>query len=902
MRRWIPAFVLAALAAVAARPLWSVQFLFSYDAPLHLFRLFALDLTLRQGVIYPRWLLDLAYGYGYPIFDFYPPFAAYTAETLHLLGLGFAGAVKASFTFGIIAALSGAYRLGVELFPGENHSKAVGVLTAAAYVFFPYFMVGLYTRGALAEVLAVAFLPWIIWSLRRAIRHQTAGAVTLLALLLAILVVTHSLTALICTPLFGAFLVLELRHMPSRRTRACAAAGLSAMLAAALAAFYWLPFLDELRLVRMGAGMDILSDIFESNFLKPEAVIQPSIVYDYGGPPVPLGLAAMVIGAFVILGALVFGPRLRGRSTILFFGGVAALATIAVTEPARELWLVIPLSNMVQSVWRVELLANLGISVVIGSLPLVISAALENQKSSARFSGTATELTALAASALTVVVLLWTTLGNLAPAEILLPNDVFDLAHLARFEVSGASPGTTTFGEYMPRAAQAPDLLSYVAQGTGIASSTAPDIELLQHNGMEWELEVSTPAPVSIPFRLFFFPDRSAAVDGVPTSLHSSTPLGLLTVDVPAGTHRVQISAASTPARQIGEAVSILAALVAAGLIVFACWRREPGAWMLLILAGSLLLVILLPLLAALTAQPLPLEKKYVPVSPGYSLIGVTIDRGRLDTGTWRVSDPIDHLHIRAYWEVNTSGIATSPLVWRLADGSGRVWAQRAQLPRYGTAPQQTWVAREIVEDAYDLPLSAPVPSGSYFLQVSAFAGTNFVNAGSITLGAASGPAAAVPPAPENPVNAFFGNQIRLVGFDAPATALSGGQYGLTLYWVAEGDIIRDYTASVQLLAPDGKLAAQHDSITGEGLNPTSLWVPGEPVAERRQIELPAGLRPGTYTLIALMYDLKDLKRLGVSTEAGPSSDNAVVLRQVAVSGNSQFGLPGLLPGLASPW
>jgi len=96
--------------------------------------------------------------------------------------------------------------------------------------------------------------------------------------------------------------------------------------------------------------------------------------------------------------------------------------------------------------------------------------------------------------------------------------------------------------------------------------------------------------------------------------------------------------------------------------------------------------------------------------------------------------------------------------------------------------------------------------------------------------------------------------------------------------------VLEDLTASLQLLAPDGKLVAQHDSITGEGLDPSSLWFPDRPTAERRQLDLPANLKPGTYTMIALLYRLSDMQRLPVMLETGPAYDNAVVLGQVQIA------------------
>ena len=75
---------------------------YSDDGLLHLFRTFAIDRTIHAGVLYPRWLPDLGYGYGYPIFDFYPPLASYIVETIHLLGAGFALATNVTF-IGIVA-------------------------------------------------------------------------------------------------------------------------------------------------------------------------------------------------------------------------------------------------------------------------------------------------------------------------------------------------------------------------------------------------------------------------------------------------------------------------------------------------------------------------------------------------------------------------------------------------------------------------------------------------------------------------------------------------------------------------------------------------------------------------------------------------------------------------------
>ncbi len=899
MRRWISYLILVALTALAARPFWSTEFLASYDGPLHLFRLLALDLTLKQGVVYPRTLLDLAYGYGYPIFDFYPPFAAYLGETLHLFGLDFAQAIQAAFTLSIGLALFGAYALSMELFAPfalpRGEGELVGVLAAVAYVFFPYFMVGLYSRGALAETLALAILPWLVWSLRCTLTRQTLVYALCASLCLALLFLTHSLTTVILAPLLVVYTLFELFRMADElRLKALSYAALSALLGTGLAAFYWLPFVAELPLVRMGRGLDILSDIFETNFLKPEALVQPSLLYEYGGPPVPLGLVPLALGALALLGALFAGARLKQRGTILFFGAVAILAALAITEPARDLWSVTSLSSMIQSVWRVELLIDLSLALVIGSLPLVLFALTKRIRENSRRFADAPSFLMIGLTAVVALCLIWTSTANLAPAEILFPREVFDRAHLARFEISGASPGTTTFGEYMPATMTAPDLVHARAPVTNKANTAPPSVRLIEQRGTQWMLAVTSLMPVSVPLRLFYFPDWQATIDGQPARVYSSTEMGLLTVDVPAGTHEVRLYTQDTPVRQVGAAISGVAALIVLALLVLAIRRRESGAWRPLLASMVPLIVLGLPALAALTAPAGPLQNTPLNISSGLDLLGLRVEDARLDAQVWHVPEARDDLHLRIYWRVRRSGQADNAFTWRLVDNAGQVWAQRTQLPRYGTALQRTWMFNEMIADDYDLPLTAQISPGTYSLQVSPGPNPDYATVGQIELEKGSRPTDGAELKFANPVNALFDNRIRLLGYTAAPVADPGRPYAVTLSWQAERDLLEDYTVSVQLLDPGGKLVAQRDSITGEGLNPTSLWLPGQATHERRQLDLPRELKPGTYTLLALMYHLSDMKRLTVVTQAGRASNDAVVLGPVQILG----GAPNIFANL----
>jgi hypothetical protein len=95
----------------------------------------------------------------------------------------------------------------------------------------------------------------------------------------------------------------------------------------------------------------------------------------------------------------------------------------------------------------------------------------------------------------------------------------------------------------------------------------------------------------------------------------------------------------------------------------------------------------------------------------------------------------------------------------------------------------------------------------------------------------------------------------------------------VTLYWLALREMGQNYKVFVHLLGPDGAVIAQHDGDPVGGYTPTSRWRPGQIIADRHVIELPAGLAPGDYPLRAGMYQVEPLRNLTVDP---PTPDNRV--------------------------
>src|SRR5258705_13602850 len=80
---WGPAAALAALWLLAFWPVARAGYAGIGDGLNHFYRLVGFEHLLRQGSWVPRWGADLGFGYGYPLFNYYPSFTYYLGAFFH---------------------------------------------------------------------------------------------------------------------------------------------------------------------------------------------------------------------------------------------------------------------------------------------------------------------------------------------------------------------------------------------------------------------------------------------------------------------------------------------------------------------------------------------------------------------------------------------------------------------------------------------------------------------------------------------------------------------------------------------------------------------------------------------------------------------------------------------------
>lgn len=303
---------------------------------------------LRQGNPYPRWLPQSHGGLGSPAFYYYPPLAFYLTGLFGLAGLSTYSSIVAAFFIGLLASGFLMHRWLVET---GARSPLLGALLFMA---LPYHMLDFYGRGALAEFVAIAFVPLVALGVKRAI----AGRPLLLAIGYAALILTHLPLAL----LTSLFLVVPYACWLCRKTP-WSLLRLAVPLAVGLAvsAFYLLPalLLDRHRDAEQLWSLATLTT--ENWSLWRWNVAGPS-------PEMRSAVAAAMLGLVMPIVLLLFSDQRRW--------GLYALATCALGAGIVPGFWSLPLLEAVQYPFRLLPIAEFAVATGIArtSLPRLLRA------------------------------------------------------------------------------------------------------------------------------------------------------------------------------------------------------------------------------------------------------------------------------------------------------------------------------------------------------------------------------------------------------------------------------------------------------------------------------------------------------------------------------------------------
>jgi hypothetical protein len=197
-----------------------------------------------------------------------------------------------------------------------------------------------------------------------------------------------------------------------------------------------------------------------------------------------------------------------------------------------------------------------------------------------------------------------------------------------------------------------------------------------------------------------------------------------------------------------------------------------------------------------------------------------------------------------------------------LAGRDGLIVAQAEQ--------ELTWLAGEVVAVTVPLTISAKAAPARGVWQVAMPSEATSVNGRVLEMPLRLQTVKIAPerpfvPEPQIITDAVFGERLALVGYDLIENE-NEGISTITFYWQALVPLAEDYTTFVHGLSADGTLLTQVDSQPQAGAYPTSIWTPGEVVADMKVLNLPQE-RP--LRLVVGAYLLETGERLSLPDGAG---------------------------------
>jgi 4-amino-4-deoxy-L-arabinose transferase-like glycosyltransferase len=256
----------------------------------------------------------------------------------------------------------------------------------------------------------------------------------------------------------------------------------------------------------------------------------------------------------------------------------------------------------------------------------------------------------------------------------------------------------------------------------------------------------------------------------------------------------------------------------------------------------------------AASRLPVPLLPKPVAVAEGLDLLGASVPVGEIAAG--------QPLAVELLWQGHGGLADLRPEILLSQDGDVLVVDNEG--PVNGRYPTDQWKPGELVWEQRRLTVP-PETAGPVELRMRL--GDHDQLLGEVESIAQE----RVVTLPQEmwPVDAPFGNVARLAGFTTVSSAYADRPLNLTLAWEAlESSGSESYVVFTHLVAPDGRIIAQHDGVPAQGTRPTKGWVPGEYVLDEHALTFRDPTYGGPAKIHVGLYDPQSGVRLLLPDDA----------------------------------
>lgn len=506
-----------------------------------------------QGPFHVPWMPEACYGYGLPFFTFYAPFGYYVGAAFHVFARMNVG-LATRMSYYLALYLSGLMMYGFvwSLDRQRPRQRAAwwGLATATIYAVTPYHLADTFARSSLSGAWGWAAAAGLFWAVE-ASRDRPWRAALPIAAAYAWIVLSHNLLALYASILVALYVL----GTASRWKWPLVVAG-GAILGAGLSAYYWLPAVRLLPLVRAssvevmwGEPAKIHSHaIYWRQFFvetpgKMESDETPNDAF-------PMNLGYLVTAGAALALVALFRPGLsRGerRRIVVCLALIAAL--MFVMSPQMP-WGSVPATlRYIQFPWRLLLFTTFFGCAALGFASPVLDRWLHPG------------LLAAAAAYIAIVCF---------PAYLTRPGDISSDFLLQKWNEYAEANHQVFLGcyanEYKPLTADDKYLnkdfhATHPPPANRLALVAGKlTVVNFEHEGTGYKYRYTAPADAQIVMHVFHFPGWELTFDGRPASeMIERSADGLISLHLPAGDHQFRLHYGLSPIGRAARWITVAA-------------------------------------------------------------------------------------------------------------------------------------------------------------------------------------------------------------------------------------------------------------------------------------------------------------------------------------------------------
>lgn len=369
---------------------------FNMHDDLLIMRQYQMEKCFQDGQIPCRWVPDMGYGYGYPLFNFYPPLPYYVGHMFRLIGFSFVSVSKILMWLQFFLSGIAMFILAVDLWGTWG-----GLLSSIFYIWAPYHSVDIFVRGALNEAWAFIWFPLILWAAKKLAQSSFQDRknspfwsvyILWLAFSFGMLLLSHNLMVIIFIPILIAWVffwwmkyLFKDRKGPFswiENLNLLVKYILSALLALGLAAFFTLPAYFERQFTHIDsmfvgyfdwrAHFVSLRQLFTSRFWG----YGPSLWKDADEMAFPIGhfhwIASLIVFitlCFKNIKIWIKDKKLLITDSFLLITGLFSFGlfySFLMHEQSTFIWLKLPFLHLIQFPWRLLAVLVLLTSIIVG--------------------------------------------------------------------------------------------------------------------------------------------------------------------------------------------------------------------------------------------------------------------------------------------------------------------------------------------------------------------------------------------------------------------------------------------------------------------------------------------------------------------------------------------------------